>query len=82
MLTMLCSLTCSLYHCQVTQILNWLVRMASELETDIIAVERVKEYIDCTSEVFYLRSFDVIFTWTDDSDKGFSFLKPHPTYTI
>ena len=56
--------------------------MASELETDIIAVERVKEYIDCTSEVIYLRSFDVIFTWTDDSDKVFSFFEPDPTYTI
>ena len=60
------------YHCQVAHILNWLVRMTSEMETDIIAVERVKEYIDCTSEVKnHLRSFGVIFM-NDDSDKVFS----------
>lgn len=29
---------------QVTQTLNWLVRVSSELETNIVAVERVHEY--------------------------------------
>jgi len=38
------------YALQVTQTLNWLVRMTSELETNIIAVERVKEYIDTPNE--------------------------------
>ena len=28
----------------VTQVLNWMVRMATELETSIVAVERVDEY--------------------------------------
>ena len=38
---------------QVTQTLNWMVRMTSELETNIVAVERIKEYIETPSEVGY-----------------------------
>lgn len=36
---------------QVTQTLNWLVRMTSELETNIVAVERVSEYSELENEV-------------------------------
>lgn len=36
---------------QVTQTLNWLVRMSSELETNIVAVERVHEYSKVKNEV-------------------------------
>lgn len=36
---------------QVTQTLNWLVRMNSELETNIVAVERVSEYCEIENEV-------------------------------
>ena len=36
---------------QVTQELNWLVRQTSELETNIIAVERTKEYSEISTEV-------------------------------
>jgi ATP-binding cassette subfamily C (CFTR/MRP) protein 1 len=32
------------YALQITQTLNWLVRMTSEVETNAVAVERVKEY--------------------------------------
>ena len=32
------------YALSVTQVLNWLVRMTSDVETNIVAVERVKEY--------------------------------------
>ena len=32
------------YAMSVTQTLNWMVRMSSQLETDIVAVERVDEY--------------------------------------
>jgi len=38
-------------YLQVTQTLNWLVRMTSELETNIVAVERIKEYSETTPEV-------------------------------
>ena len=38
------------YALQVTQSLNWLVRMTSELETNIVAVERTKEYAETPTE--------------------------------
>uniref|UniRef100_A0A0P6J763 Canalicular multispecific organic anion transporter 1 n=1 Tax=Heterocephalus glaber TaxID=10181 RepID=A0A0P6J763_HETGA len=34
----------------ITQILNWLVRMTSETETNIVAVERIDEYINVKNE--------------------------------
>lgn len=40
-----------LFHSQVTTYLNWLVRMSSELETNIVAVERLKEYSETEKEV-------------------------------
>lgn len=36
------------YALNITQQLNWLVRAASDTESNILAVERVKEYIDDT----------------------------------
>lgn len=41
---------------QVTQTLNWLVRMTSELETNIVAVERVSEYSELENEVCNTKS--------------------------
>ncbi|XP_069125383.1 multidrug resistance-associated protein 1-like [Argopecten irradians] len=38
------------YALNVTQTLNWLVRMTCELETNIVAVERVKEYSETPTE--------------------------------
>ncbi|ELK35658.1 Canalicular multispecific organic anion transporter 1 [Myotis davidii] len=34
----------------ITQTLNWLVRMTSEVETNIVAVERINEYINVENE--------------------------------
>ncbi|XP_074237719.1 multidrug resistance-associated protein 1 isoform X9 [Saimiri boliviensis] len=39
------------YSLQVTTYLNWLVRMSSEMETNIVAVERLKEYSETEKEV-------------------------------
>uniref|UniRef100_A0A8C8HMP8 ATP-binding cassette, sub-family C (CFTR/MRP), member 2 n=1 Tax=Oncorhynchus tshawytscha TaxID=74940 RepID=A0A8C8HMP8_ONCTS len=39
------------YALNVTQTLNWLVRMTSELETNIVAVERVSEYTEIENEI-------------------------------
>lgn len=36
---------------QLTASLTWLVRMSSDVETNIVAVERVKEYSDTEKEV-------------------------------
>ena len=38
------------YALSITQILNWLIRMVSEVETNIVAVERLKEYTDLQKE--------------------------------
>ncbi|XP_064218525.1 multidrug resistance-associated protein 1 isoform X2 [Aotus nancymaae] len=38
------------YALQVTTYLNWLVRMSSEMETNIVAVERLKEYSETEKE--------------------------------
>lgn len=41
---------------KVTLSLNWMVRMTSELETNIVAVERIKEYSETETEVSYQAS--------------------------
>uniref|UniRef100_H2Z8G3 Uncharacterized protein n=1 Tax=Ciona savignyi TaxID=51511 RepID=H2Z8G3_CIOSA len=38
------------YAMQITQTLNWMVRQSSELETNIVAVERVEEYSNVVQE--------------------------------
>uniref|UniRef100_A0A158Q7H0 Multidrug resistance-associated protein 1 n=1 Tax=Elaeophora elaphi TaxID=1147741 RepID=A0A158Q7H0_9BILA len=38
------------YALSITQTLNWAVRMASELETNVVAVERIREYTDIPTE--------------------------------
>ncbi|EFN62768.1 Multidrug resistance-associated protein 1 [Camponotus floridanus] len=38
------------YALQITQTLNWLVRMTSDVETNIVAVERIKEYGETEQE--------------------------------
>ncbi|XP_012434034.5 ATP-binding cassette sub-family C member 3 isoform X1 [Taeniopygia guttata] len=38
------------YALQVTLSLNWMVRMTSDLETNIVAVERIKEYSETETE--------------------------------
>ncbi|XP_062886764.1 ATP-binding cassette sub-family C member 3 isoform X2 [Mobula hypostoma] len=38
------------YALQVTMSLNWMVRMTSDLESNIVAVERVKEYSETATE--------------------------------
>lgn len=49
---------------QVTQTLNWLVRMSSELETNIVAVERVSEYTEIENEVSHLVFFQVFICYS------------------
>ena len=38
------------YSMQITQALNWLVRMASDIETNIVSVERINEYAELKPE--------------------------------
>ena len=41
------------YSLNVSQTLNWLVRMSAEFETNITSVERIKEYCETPHEVSY-----------------------------
>lgn len=41
----------ALFNVKLTASLTWLVRMSSDLETNIVAVERVKEYSETPKEV-------------------------------
>ena len=41
------------YSLTVTQTLNWMVRQSCEIETNIVSVERVKEYVDLKPEAPY-----------------------------
>jgi ABC-type multidrug transport system fused ATPase/permease subunit len=60
------------YALNITQTLNWLVRMTSELETNIVAVERIKEYAETPSEADWIvekcRPAD---TWPDTGTVDF-----------
>ena len=38
------------YSLTLTEVLNWLVRQAADLENNIVAVERIKEYSEITNE--------------------------------
>ena len=49
-------LTASFWLEQVTAGLNWLVRQASDVETNIVSVERLKEYSETPTEVSCTRS--------------------------
>jgi ABC-type multidrug transport system fused ATPase/permease subunit len=40
------------YALNVTQALNWVIRSYSEIETNIVSVERIKEYIDLPTEKY------------------------------
>lgn len=42
------------YALQITQTLNWIVRMTVEVETNIVSVERIKEYAELKSEAPYV----------------------------
>ncbi|GFN99334.1 multidrug resistance-associated protein 1 [Plakobranchus ocellatus] len=45
------------YALQITGGLNWLVRMTTDLETNIVSVERVKEYMETPTEAAWINPF-------------------------
>ncbi|XP_017268527.1 canalicular multispecific organic anion transporter 1 [Kryptolebias marmoratus] len=53
------------YALNVTQTLNWLVRMTSELETNIVAVERVSEYSEIENEAKWVSQRRPPESWPD-----------------
>ncbi|XP_028401657.1 multidrug resistance-associated protein 1-like [Dendronephthya gigantea] len=56
------SITVSL---RITNILNWLVRQTSELETHIVSVERVMEYTEANREASWINSYQPPDNWPD-----------------
>ena len=46
------------YALNVTSVLTWLVRTTADVETNIVAVERIKEYSDIPSEAAWESSLD------------------------
>merc|ERR1719210_2626674 len=60
------------YALSVTQTLNWLVRMTSELETNIVAVERLKEYSETQCEAEWkLESDEKLLEWPEKASIEF-----------
>ncbi|XP_054654514.1 canalicular multispecific organic anion transporter 1 isoform X2 [Dunckerocampus dactyliophorus] len=54
------------YALNVTQTLNWLVRMSSELETNIVAVERVSEYSIIDNEAMWVTNTRPSEKWPEE----------------
>ncbi|PIC15233.1 hypothetical protein B9Z55_022287 [Caenorhabditis nigoni] len=59
------------YALNITQTLNWAVRMTSELETNIVAVERIKEYTITPTE----GNNSLVFAASTWPEKGDIFIK-------
>lgn len=53
------------YALQVTQTLNWLVRMTSDVETNIVAVERIKEYGETKQEAAWENNSPLPVNWPE-----------------
>ncbi|XP_034538656.1 canalicular multispecific organic anion transporter 1 [Notolabrus celidotus] len=63
------------YALNVTQTLNWLVRMTSELETNIVAVERVNEYAELENEAKWINETRPPKKWPEDGRVQFENFK-------
>lgn len=60
------------YALQITETLNWLVRMTSEMETNIVAVERIKEYAEIKQEApWQLQNENVPKDWPQNGQVQF-----------
>ncbi|XP_060530036.1 multidrug resistance-associated protein 1-like isoform X5 [Cylas formicarius] len=60
------------YCLQITQTLNWLVRMTSDVETNIVAVERIKEYAEVGQEApWELPNKNPSITWPETGSVEF-----------
>ena len=61
------------YALQITQTLNWLVRMTSDVETNIVAVERIKEYGETKQEApWEIPNSNVSKEWPEEGQVAFS----------
>ncbi len=60
------------YALNVTQVLNWLVRMTSDVETNIVAVERIKEYTEIKQEAEWRSSNSPPEDWPKEGAVSFN----------
>ena len=60
------------YALSVTQVLNWLVRMTADVETNIVAVERIKEYSEMDNEANWTSSSSPPADWPSSGSVTFS----------
>ena len=57
------------YALNTTQSLNWIVRSATEVETNIVSIERIQEYIDLPSEApMYIEDKQPKESWPDKGE--------------
>ncbi|KAI5745186.1 hypothetical protein M8J76_008998 [Diaphorina citri] len=59
------------YAMQITQTLNWLVRMTSDVETNIVAVERIKEYGETPQEAEWVNDKKPKDEWPEKGEVEF-----------
>ena len=59
------------YALMVTQVLNYLVQIQAEVETNIVAVERMKEYSEITNEASWTSSNPPPSSWPDSGEVKF-----------
>jgi ATP-binding cassette, subfamily C (CFTR/MRP), member 1 len=60
------------YALQITQTLNWLVRMTSDVETNIVAVERIKEYGETEQEAAWENNTPLPVNWPEQGQVEFN----------
>lgn len=60
------------YALQITQTLNWLVRMTSDVETNIVAVERIKEYGETEQEAAWENNTPLPVKWPENGQVEFN----------
>ncbi|KAE9548400.1 hypothetical protein FO519_008381, partial [Halicephalobus sp. NKZ332] len=63
------------YALSITQILTWVVRMTGELETNVVAIERIKEYSETPTEAALETGFKLPKDWPIRGSVNFEELK-------
>ncbi|GFR66633.1 LOW QUALITY PROTEIN: multidrug resistance-associated protein 1 [Elysia marginata] len=56
------------YALQITQALKWLVRTMSDIETNVVSVERVEEYLHVPQEAARVTSLHPPYDWPDGGE--------------
>ena len=59
------------YSLTITQTLNWMVRQSCEIETNIVSVERMKQYIEMPTEAAQELETDPV-GWPSEGDIDFT----------